>query len=70
MPGDADRVGGGDPRAIITAIALSCRTVGVIKQGLVWAFAYNVLLIPVAVGALYPVFHVQLSPMLAPAAGG
>ena len=56
---------GGDLRTITTAIALSRKTVGVIKQGLFWAFAYNVLLIPVAMGGLYPLFRVLLSPMLA-----
>jgi uncharacterized cupredoxin-like copper-binding protein len=40
----------------------------VIKQGLFWAFAYNVVLIPVAMGLLYPFFGVLLSPMLAAAA--
>ena len=59
---------GGDLRTIVTAIALSRKTVGVIKQGLFWAFAYNVLLIPVAMGGLYPLFRVLLSPMLAAAA--
>jgi len=59
---------GGDLRTIVTAIALSRKTVGVIAQGLAWAFAYNVLLIPVAAGALYPVTHVLLSPVLAAAA--
>jgi P-type Cu+ transporter len=59
---------GGDLRTIVTAIALSRKTVGVIKQGLVWAFGYNIVLIPVAVGALYPFFHVLLSPVLAAAA--
>ncbi len=59
---------GGDLRAIVTAIALSRKTVGVIKQGLFWAFAYNVLLIPVAMGVLFPVFHVLLNPVLAAAA--
>ena len=59
---------GGDLRSIVTAIALSRQTVGVIKQGLFWAFAYNVILIPVAMGLLYPFFHVLLSPMLAAAA--
>src|SRR5205085_885889 len=44
----------GDLRRIVTAIALSRATVRTIKQGLFWAFAYNVLLVPVAVGALYP----------------
>jgi len=59
---------GGDLRHIVTAIALSRQTVGVIKQGLFWAFAYNVCLIPVAMGALYPVFGVLLDPVLAAAA--
>ncbi len=59
---------GGDPRAIVTAIALSRRTSRTIRQGLAWAFGYNALLIPVAMGALYPVFGVLLSPALAAAA--
>ncbi|HVC35414.1 MAG TPA: heavy metal translocating P-type ATPase [Chloroflexota bacterium] len=59
---------GGGLGGIVTAIALSRQTVGVIKQGLFWAFAYNVILIPVAMGALFPFFHVLLSPMLAAAA--
>jgi P-type Cu+ transporter len=59
---------GGDLRHIVAAIALSRRTVSVIKQGLVWAVAYNVVLIPAAMGALYPLFHVLLSPALAAAA--
>ncbi|MEO8632161.1 MAG: copper-translocating P-type ATPase, partial [Chloroflexota bacterium] len=59
---------GADLRTIVTAIALSRKTVGVIKQGLFWAFAYNVLLIPVAMGGLYPFFRVLLNPVLAAAA--
>jgi Cu+-exporting ATPase len=59
---------GGDLRNIVTAIALSRKTVGVIKQGLFWAFAYNVVLLPVAIGALYPFFQVLLNPVLAAAA--
>jgi Cu+-exporting ATPase len=59
---------GGDLRGIVTAIALSRRTVSTIKQGLVWAFGYNVLLIPVAMGALYPWREILLSPILAAAA--
>ena len=59
---------GGDLRNIVTAIALSRKTVGKIKQGLFWAFAYNVLLIPVAAGALFPFFGILLSPILAAAA--
>jgi Cu+-exporting ATPase len=59
---------GGDLRTIVTAIDLSRRTVSTIKQGLFWAFAYNVVLIPVAAGALYPAFSILLSPVLAAAA--
>jgi Cu+-exporting ATPase len=38
------------------------------KQNLFWAFAYNVVAIPVAAGALYPGFGILLSPVLASAA--
>ncbi|MBI5815214.1 MAG: ATPase [Nitrospinae bacterium] len=40
----------------------------IIHQNLFWAFAYNVILIPVAAGALYPIWGVTLNPMLAAAA--
>jgi len=59
---------GGDLRTIVTSIALSRKTVGVIKQGLFWAFGYNVVLIPVAMGLLYPFFGILLNPVLAAAA--
>ncbi|HSJ45116.1 MAG TPA: HAD-IC family P-type ATPase, partial [Euzebyales bacterium] len=59
---------GGDLRSITSAIALSRKTVATIKQGLFWAFAYNVLLIPVAAGALYPATGLLLDPVLAAAA--
>ncbi|HEY5878363.1 MAG TPA: heavy metal translocating P-type ATPase [Nakamurella sp.] len=59
---------GGDLRGIVSAIALSRRTVATMKQGLGWAFAYNVLLIPVAAGALYLVGGPLLDPILASAA--
>ncbi|MDQ3655942.1 MAG: heavy metal translocating P-type ATPase [Chloroflexota bacterium] len=59
---------GQDLRAIVTAIELSRRTVNTIKQGLFWAFAYNIALIPVAMGILYPAFGVLLTPVLAAAA--
>ncbi|QMV01810.1 heavy metal translocating P-type ATPase [Devosia sp. D6-9] len=47
------------------AIALSKATIGNIRQNLFWAFAYNTALIPVAAGALYPVFGILLSPVFA-----
>ncbi len=56
---------GGDTRAIAGAIELSRSTMTVIRQNLFWAFAYNVLLIPVAMGALYPAFGITLSPAIA-----
>ncbi|MEP6638574.1 MAG: heavy metal translocating P-type ATPase [Chloroflexota bacterium] len=56
---------GGDPRSVVDAIDLSRATMSVIRQNLFWAFAYNVVLIPVAMGALYPAFGIVLSPALA-----
>ena len=58
----------GDLRDVVTAIQLSRRTMGAIRLNLFWAFVYNVIGIPVAAGALYPWFHVLLSPVLASAA--
>ncbi|MEO8273330.1 MAG: copper-translocating P-type ATPase, partial [Chloroflexota bacterium] len=58
----------GDLRGLVTAIALSRATMGNIRQNLFAAFAYNVVLIPVAMGALYPFTGVLLDPIFAAAA--
>jgi Cu+-exporting ATPase len=58
----------GEVGGVMIAVDLSRRTIRIVKQNLAWAFGYNVLLIPVAAGLLYPVWGVQLSPILAGAA--
>ena len=58
----------GDLHGVVAAIDLSRRTIRIIKENLAWAFGYNVVLIPVAAGVLYPFGGVLLSPILAGAA--
>jgi Cu+-exporting ATPase len=55
----------GDPRDVAASVALARATVRIMRQNLVWAFLYNVAGIPIAAGALYPLFGVTLSPVLA-----
>jgi Cu+-exporting ATPase len=55
----------GDLRGVVNAFEVSRRTMRNIRQNLFWAFAYNVALIPVAAGVLYPAFGLLLSPILA-----
>lgn len=55
---------GGDLRGVLDALTMSRATMRNIWENLAWAFGYNVALIPVAAGVLYPAFGILLSPMI------
>ncbi len=58
----------GDLRGVVKAIRISRQTLRNIKENLFWAYVYNLALIPVAAGILYPLWGVLLSPIFASAA--
>ncbi|MEO1478977.1 MAG: heavy metal translocating P-type ATPase, partial [Bacteroidota bacterium] len=60
----------GDMRGVTRARGISGAVMRNIRQNLFWAFAYNVVLIPVAAGVLYPLTGTLLSPVFAAAAMG
>ncbi len=57
-----------DLKSVSWTINLSKKTMQTIKMNLFWAFGYNIILIPVAMGALYPFFNILLNPIFASAA--
>jgi P-type Cu+ transporter len=57
-----------DPKLVAWTISLSRKAMRIIRENLFFAFVYNIVLIPVAAGALYPTWGLLLNPMIASAA--
>jgi Cu+-exporting ATPase len=55
---------GSSVQGVVTAIELSERAMRIIRQNLGWAFAYNAVLIPIAMGVLYPLLGIRLTPLM------
>jgi Cu+-exporting ATPase len=53
---------------VVNAIRISKSSFRRIQINFIWAFLYNIILIPIAMGALYPSYGIKLDPMLAGAA--
>lgn len=60
----------GDLSGVVTALHVARRTMTTIRGNLFWAFFYNILLIPLAAGVLYPAYGIHLNPMVAGVAMG
>ena len=58
----------GDVRSVVKAIVLARGTLRTIRYNFLWAYGYNIALIPVAAGVFFPLFGWLLNPMLAAAA--
>ena len=57
-----------DPMKIVNALMIAEKTIKILNQNLFWAFIYNILAIPIAAGAFYPLFGITFDPMIAGAA--
>ncbi len=59
---------GGNPSGVVRSVELARATMRNVKQNLFWAFIYNIIGIPIACGALYPLTNIIMNPMIGGAA--